>query len=563
MKKLNYKRLECILFWGLSGITILWFFFFINKGIDVTDMAYYCTKYKYYFASGSDVKNPGTFLTELLGAGIYHLSDTGQVFILSLCSWGLYMGSGLMAYRCLKHYIHRVLLLVAIFAGSLFSLTWVHVMNYNATSMFMLTAGICILIKAMEKDKFLYCIFAGFILGLNTFFRLPNILQICTGASILWYFIFCKNEWKKGIQRFSGYVLGVVGGWTLGGGLAFLILGKESILSYLFKTANTAVDSQDDHGIRTMIMSVYGGVKQGIKDWIYYGILILAILAVWNLLIRKKQELSKKDFVLYIGLCCITGLYGINVGWRLENFQFYQMIGVCILGIMLAGIFYYRKSHSLLSAICAAGFCAEMILCIGTDNGWGYQVVFLIFPLCVCIGEVYNCQDILLRRNLIICTIFVAAIYFVVGFRYATQYVYMDAPNSELRYSVDAEEYRGIYTSRERAEYLDELTQVLDSFEDKELLAFGHFNIGYVISDLPPCVGHVWIDLESYPLETFKKDLEEGIERKGYPVILIMNMDQTKLYSNTNKLEIIEKVLQEGDYQICYENDWYCVYKPS
>lgn len=314
MKELNYKKLECILFYCLLGITILWFFFFINKGIDVTDTAYYCTKYKYFFASGSNVKNPGTFLTELLGSGIYHLSDTGQVFILSLCSWGLYMGSGLMVYKCLKGYIHRVFLLIAVFAGSLFSLTWVHVMNYNATSMFMLTAGICILIKAIEKDKFLYCIFAGFVLGLNTFFRLPNILHICTGASILWYFIFCKNKWKTGIQRFGCYVLGVIGGWTFGGGLALFILGKESIVSYLFKTANTAAGSQDNYGIVNMIMSVYGGGKQGLKDWIRYGILILAILAVWNLFARNKRELSKKDYVLYTGLCSIMGLYGINVG---------------------------------------------------------------------------------------------------------------------------------------------------------------------------------------------------------------------------------------------------------
>lgn len=142
---LNDKNIEKICFYVLLGITVLWFFFFINKGVDVTDSAFYLVKYKYGFMENMDVVNTGTFLTDLLGTGIYHLCDKGQVFLLNLSSWLLYMGSGFIVYHRLKKYVPRLLLLISIFGGSLFSLTWVHVMNYNATSMFMQTLAICIL----------------------------------------------------------------------------------------------------------------------------------------------------------------------------------------------------------------------------------------------------------------------------------------------------------------------------------------------------------------------------------------------------------------------------------
>ncbi len=563
MIKLNYKDIEKICFWILLGITIFWFFLFINKGIDVTDSAYYFVKYKYGFVLNMEVVNVGTFLTDLLGTGIYHLSNVGQVFLLSFSSWLLYMGSGLIVFQQLKKYVPRVLLILSVLGGSLFSLTWVHVMNYNATSMFVQTVAICILIKGLEQENARYYIFAGFVFGLNIFFRLPNILQVCIGASIFWYFAFCKKEWRKGLYGIGTYSLGVLGGCIAGGALAFSILGKEKIFSYFFKTANTFGDAQSSHGIKKMLLTLYLSAKQGIKDWIRYGILLVFILVVWNLIIRKKERISMQERIIYFMLSGGLILYGIYVGCKLEFMQFPQMIGPCILGVMFAGIFYYKKINALMSTMCFIAFCAEAVLCIGTNNGWYYQTVFLIFPLCVCIEGVYNCQNVCLKRNLILCTEFVAAILFVVGGQYATQFVYRDAPNEELRFFVSAEEYKGICTSRERAEYLSELDEVLKELEGQELLSFGRFNIGHVIADMPPFLGRVWIDLDNYSVHTFKAELENAIEEKGYPVVLIADLEQNGQYMSMEKLDIIHNMLREGNYVKYYENEWYCIYEPG
>lgn len=152
---------------------------------------------------------------------------------------------------------------------------------------------------------------------------------------------------------------------------------------------------------------------------------------------------------------------------------------------------------------------------------------------------------------------------FAVGGKYATSFVYRDAEMAELKFPVSVKEYRGIQTSRERAEYLNELDEVLEDLEGQELLSFGRFNIGHVIADMPPILGRVWVDLEGYSVYTFEEELESAVEKKGYPVILIADLEQDGQYTSKEKLDVINKMLQEGDYTKYYENEWYYVYVPE
>lgn len=560
MKKIDYKKIEGILFYILAGITILWFFPFISKGIDVTDTAYYLTNYKYYLDIDVDLRRMGTFLTDLLGAGIYHIRDFGQFILLAFCHWSLYMGSGLLAYWAIRDYAPRLLLLLAFLGGSFYSLPGPHVLSYNSTSMFLQMLAIYWLIKAFKSSKSRLYFISGIVLGMNTFFRLPNILQVCISASILWHFLFCKHEWKQGIQKMCLHGAGILTGWGIGGGLALVVLGRERIYSYLFSTVNTAADSQSSHGIKNMLVKIYNETRQGGKDWIRYGVLLLGIILLWNILKRKKYLSEKKKCWIYLLISGAVTVYGVFIGQQLTAKDFCQMIALCVGCVMFYGVFYYKKRDVLLSSICFIGLCAESVLCIGTDNGLYYQVSFLIFPLCVCVAEVWNYRDKQFKSSLILCMLFAAALTFSVGIPYGTQYVYRDAPYEELNYPIKAKEYMGIQTERERSKYIDELKEILDSLDEEYLLAYGDCNIGYVIADKKPFVNKSWIDLQSYPVEQLKKEMKTGIQEKGYPVILLADLDKDGQYRSEEKLKIIEEFLREGNYKKYYENEWYRVY---
>lgn len=415
MKRFDYKKIEPIIFYSLAIVTTFWFFFYINKGIDVTDTAYYLAKYKYYFEPGMELKSLGTFLTDVLGAFIYSLSDTGQVLILSIVHWVLYMGSGLCVYKTLKKYAPRVVLLLAIFIGSLFSLTWIHVMNYNATSMFMQTIAICVLIKGFEKDNRYYLVLAGFLFGINTFFRLPNILQVGIGVSIIWYYGFCKEKWKKSIKYMLYYAMGVVAAGISGLCLAIGVIGIEQIKAYLFSTVSSASDASGSHGIVNILDRVVSGFVYGIKGWIYNVGLWVIVTLLFVVVLKRTQISISQQRVLYI--CFMGGsiMYGMFVGNCLEYIDFYQMIAVFVIGLAIIGGLINRKSNALVSVISIICVCAESVLCIGTDNAWYYQVVFLIFPLCICVIIVCSCQQRCLRMLLQISSVVIASISCTVG----------------------------------------------------------------------------------------------------------------------------------------------------
>lgn len=556
------RRIEKICFWSLSAVTVIWFFFFMNKGIDLTDMAYYLTRYKYYFDPELNVKSMGTFLTDALGAVIYNMTDSYQVLILSICHWGLYMGSGLIVFLTLKKYVSRVLLVIAVLGGSLFSLTWVHIMNYNTTSMFIQTLSICVLIKGIEKGHAINYIISGMLFSINTFFRLPNVLEIGIGVCILWYYIFCTGERKEGIRKLGTFILGVICGCILGLTLSILIIGPEGMSDYLLRTVNTAGSGQDSHGIINILDALYTGLKSGLSDWMKYGLPVVIAILIWNLWTWKKKYGKTKDILFWI-LSLGLVIYGVIVAVGISSLQFFQMTALCILVLMFAGTLYFRKKDPLTSTVCMIGFCAEAILSVGTNNAWNYQAVFLIFPFSACLLAACRNKNYRSKRSLTLFAVFFVALVFGAGVNYASNYVYRDAPNKELNYYVQAEEYRAVKTSKDRAEYLDELNEVLSNLEGNELLAYGDFNVGYVISDMTPFFERIWSDLESYSLEDFDKDLQAGIEERGYPVILLADVEKDGLYRSAEKLQLIQDVMEEGNYEVYYENEWYQIYIPG
>lgn len=554
MKKLNCKKAEAVICYLLLFVTAFWFFLYINKGIDVTDVAYYLAKYKYYFDAEMKLKSMGTFLTDFFGAILYQVSDSHQALILSFGHWALYMGSGLCVYHTLKNYVPRIILGLSIFTGSLFSLTWIHVMNYNATSMFIQTLGICVLIKGLEKEKNCYYFFAGLLFAINTFFRVPNVLQIGLGVVIFWYFGICKNEWTYGVKAIAIYVAGVICGGAIGFTFAFYYIGIEGILTYFVRTATTAGSLESSHGLVNIITTMIKGLILGAIGWIKYGIVPLILLVIEQKCLKEKSSYVKR---IMIGLLVCAG---VLAGGIVDFSQFFQMAGIAIIVILFWGAIYHIKKDKWISAVCFVGLCAELILTIGTNNGWYYQVVFLILPLALCSFSVSHSDWV--RKNEIVISMMVFAGVLAVscGLHYASTYVYRDAENKELKYETNSDIYQGIYTSKERSEFLNQLEVDLNALDGKYMLAYGDCNIGYVISDKKPIISDkVWVDLDSYSVQRFETDLTEAVEENGYPIVLLAKQD---VYRSEEKLSRIYELLDNGEYDKICENIWYCIYIP-
>lgn len=344
--------------------------------------------------------------------------------------------------------------------------------------------------------------------------------------------------------------------------VALPILGYEKIFSYLFQTATTAVGSDTSHDISNILFRLYDEMVMGIKDWSRYGIIILVILGIW--FFRMRFSLSQKQEKLYYCMSCIILLlYGLAVSSFLDQDHFCMMFGIYALVTMALGVLYYRGKNPFISTVCATLLCAEGVLCIGTNNGWVYQIVFMIFPTCILLLTVCHFPNKLFREVLGLCAVFMVALQFTVGYGFAMNYVYRDAPNSKLKYEIIAEEYNHIKTSKERAGYLNKFIEVMAPFDKNHLLAYGDFNIGYVIADMKPFFGRIWSDLDSYPIERFDAELKDEIKKSGYPVIVLADLKQDGLYRDMDKLEMIKETIRRGEYIEYYSNEWYQIYVPG
>lgn len=556
----NKRKINFIL-WGLF---IVWFWFFICKGIDVTDQGFYLTRYKYYFATEVNVKSFGTFFTDLLGAIIYSIFPSHQVFLLSVFSWLLYLCSGIVIYHTWNKYVSQKLLILSILIGSFFSMTFTHIMNYNATSMFIQVMALCCLFKGLEDEKKGRIAISGLLIGINTFFRLPNILEACFGLAVFWYYIPGKKKIKEGFQACCAFLGGVFGGWSIGGITAIAILGKESVLSYLLRTTNTLQGNETSHGAGNILSKLYMGGIEGIKDWIRYGYILIPLLILWFIYESKRDEskIQEKRRV-YLGVNCIIVGYAIYVGMKVEVLRFLQMFGIFMIILLMFGIVYFYKKKVVLSSLCMAALLAECVLPIGTDNGWMYFLLFMMFPFSCCFIIAGNIETKKLKKVVCILVAGIAGLTICQGIQYGTTYVYRDSENKFLTQKVQAREYGFIHTSKERAQYIDELERELDSLDNKYLLALGDFNIGCVISDMKPYLDKVWVDLESYPEEQFNIDLKKSLKEKGEPVILLADIDKNGVYRSQEKYDKIIELIEQRNYKLHYDNGWYRIFVPD
>ena len=209
----------------------------------------------------------------------------------------------------------------------------------------------------------------------------------------------------------------------------------------------------------------------------------------------------------------------------------------------------------------------ELILTIGTNNGTSFYVVFMGFPMAVTICALRKSLSYRFGRvkksckNII--TVALIGLLSIEGYQYYDTYVYRDASKNLLDYEVSIKEYKGIRTSKERAEYLKKLVRILDPYSEYQLIALGDFAIGYVITDMVPFFSSSWPDLTSFGIEKFQKELEKKQEQQIYPVIVLADVYQTRIYRSQEKINMVMEFASKSEkYKMIYQDEYYCIYAP-
>ena len=557
MKKQRMKKIENILAIVLCVLVFAVCVYQLRYGIDVQDTSSYLTKFRYFFEKGTGGNALYYLLGEFFGSLVFAIFPTLYAMnVTGLVVWSL---TGFLIYRILKPYLNTLPLTMAVLGGLAFSASWVRCVNWNAWSMLFLTVGILFLLNGFDTDKKSWFYAAGFVLGINAFVRMPNIVFLGLVLAVAYFYI---GEGMKKMAAQSGAM--IAGGATAGiAGCVFAIcfLGFDKFMADLLWLAGSTGDKESKHNIFDMLAQVGIGVMDGARQWIKYGVAI-GIVMVLCLLIRK---LFKKDMTLlgavcagiiafYIGLSRDVSVSSTPMLLSVQNFIAYGGMAFGAFGAV-----WFYKSDKRFAVLCLMEALAMIFMTIGTDTGSIFFRVYMGLPAAVMAAVFVK----LPLKELRIMAAFLVMLTLATGQNCNQNYIYHDGEYGEATdLAVNASVFKGVYTTATRAEYIHRLMELLAPYEDKELLTIGAFNVGHNVTNMKTFFDSAWSDLDYLSMEEFNTVLETKISQGNVPVIVIATTKINGPYWVPEKIEILEELVQTDLYETIYTDEWYSVYAP-
>ena len=306
--------------------------------------------------------------------------------------------------------------------------------------MLFLSAGLALLLAGLQKNSQKWLAAAGFVLAINTYFRMPNMLFLALMAVVFWKTLldewkhvgaaeenalampdnvasahrvinhvpdgtvsaektgevkiralFRPRIWWEALKNCRGFFLGAVAGAAAGLLLALIFLGPDTVLHNLsvLTSVGAGENAENTHSITTGIYLFLLGMRDGALLWLRLGCLLAVVWAVvaggsflWKRVRGEasKEAMEKPSLAIYFtaGIACF---FGLSEGLREDilSAHIWVAFGVILLGTI--GTFLYAKKDTLRSCLCASAVIIEGLLTIGTDTGVNYYRVYMALPL--------------------------------------------------------------------------------------------------------------------------------------------------------------------------------------
>lgn len=557
MRKNTWRKIE----YAVMALLVLWVMgvcvYQMHFGVDVQDTASYLTKFRYFFEKGTGGNALYYLLGEFFGSLVFHVFPTLYAMnVTGLIVWSL---TGWLLYRILKPYLPNLPLCAAVLGGIAFSASWVRCVNWNAWSMLFLTLGILCLLHGFDSGDKKWFYAAGLILGWNTFTRMPNLVFL--GLVVVIFY----GKAADGIKKALGDCLRMTAGGAIAGltGVIFsvIFLGKEKFLADLFWLLGSSGDQESKHNLFDMFDQVLIGVMDSARQWVKYGILV-GVLIFLCILIKK---LWKKD--LTAAGAVLAGALAVMIGFTREvtysscptllSVQNFLAYGGIAFG-MFGAVWFYKKDRRF-GMLCLMEALSVIFLTIGTDTGSIFFRVYLALPAAVMAAVLWK----LPWKELRILAVFIVCLTLATGQNCNQNFTYHDGEQGKAMDStIDSPVFAGVYTTADRAEYVNRLIELLEPYGEKELLAIGAFNIGHNVTDMKTFFDSAWADLDYLSMEEFQEVLDEKLSEDKAPVIVIATEEINGAYWVPEKIEILEELVQTEAYETLYSDRWYSVYVP-
>ncbi len=593
MKKLEqlYKRIsrpiENLLF---PVILLLWPLIKVNQGIDITDSTYSLGNYLFCDRlSGPWVLM--TYVSNLFGSLLVRLPGGNTLLGANIYTGLIISATALMCYYTLR----RELTAPVVFLGEFISigLCWIPSgILYNYLTYFFFNLATILIYFAIKKEKRLYYSLAGFFLGLNVFVRLPNLAEMALIA-VVWIGVCITQKKIRSKDKKTGKVLAKVTGSCVVGyfiGLAIpaavmdIQKGQYAITEMLSGIGSVS-GSNEEYTLASMIIRTINAYAHSIK-WlfmisacIFAGTLMMAV-------IKSHTILKWMGRIIYLGI--IVMMFRFFWGRGMFSFRYYEdytsiyewamivlfLTWICVITVLI------KKNYNILLKTYASMVMMILIITPLGSNNYTMQNInnmFLVLPFVIYIigGWLYKgVHRIRLEGVLYGCNfpwmstvIAVLAIFFIQTVGFHIGFIFCDGMDGTPRDGQTAgiECTEGMHTTADNAQTLSELYEAvtLDDNTDSVIYWGDCPGLPYILR-IPAAISTSWPDLESYPSQRFKSDLDDiamSGETLSNVAVIVCKTPISTGEDLASKKEILDEFIKSNSYSIIFENDRYVLYR--
>lgn len=581
---------------------VIYGFWRVNRGLDITDTAYNYSNFK-YMRNLDDMWFFSTFFSNLLGR-LFTLLPWGATMLglniyTGLCKNAILVIAYFFMTRDLKIRKELVFLAEIMVAG----LNWCPTaVLYNYLSYLLLLLGVIFIYKAVESERKRFFFLAGLMLGLNVFVRLPNLCEAILIAGV-WYASWLKKDkFKVAVGKtlicLSGYLTAAAFSFIT----AITFRGAKAYLRGITEMLQGGGESTGQYTPLGLIFTAFSGYI-GIAYWALTALAVFVVLLIFFIIGSRAAEKygdSKKATAVKLIMYVTAVLAGGALIIRFETtdlytynyYEYSSMYGINVIALLIAIVCLvsviirkdYEQNRKVLSALLLLVIFATPL---GSNNGMYSTLNNLYLVLPMMFSVVFAKEEHLKALNPLKVTagmlIFVA---FIHSFRFGLTFSFRDGGGLPMESKVTNNAIlKGMKTVESNAQYLTEISDIWEeNYKGDTILVFGNAAGLSFYLDAKPAISTVWPSLASFSLQKYQNDIRylRGVhDNKGVelPIIVLGNdgidafickatgdderMNELFTPTYIEKFDILYDFLNYYNYSSVYTCDTFYVYAPK
>lgn len=501
-------------------LIILYPLLFIWQGLDFTDTGYLLTNFQQIFLEPSSIQASfRIWLTDVLGGiWIYVFGDSLGLAGFRFAGVLLVWGTVYVSYVTLKSYIRPKYLVWGLFSALVLANRSGFVFNYNSLTAFFYVLAACLLVRGLSGGRNRLIFWAGFVLGLNVFIRLPNILGIFLAGAVL-FSGYLKNtpapvQIKQFLNFFFGYLLAAAA--VL---LVMRMVGHYEAYILLFQgTYPMLNDPAGHHRWDYVVLNYLSHNKTAVLR------AVKAAAGLFSLLILLDVTSRFRSRAIQFGVIAVCASAFIYLYFR--SLQDWVNLVITTLGILyLVLIFFVFKGQQELRLVSLISLAVLVLTPLGSNVAVRNSVYGMYLAVPVVFGSLLEVRETPFRLGsgeLKMIKVLALGLFLILAVQSSYYYTYRDAGNRwDMRYGINHSRLRAVFTTRERAVVVQELLDVLPRYvrEGDYLLAYEQISMVHFLTKTKPYLYHAWPML--YSPSQFAQALQRaGTERPYLPVII-------------------------------------------